>query len=67
MLSLCVLNVYALAEKSGNHPKELTLATTRWCPYTCFDESKKFGIVGLYIRKIIASHNITLSIAMATH
>lgn len=62
LLSLCVFSVYALPEKSENDQKELTLATTRWCPYTCFDERKEFGIVGLYIEKILSSHNIHLSV-----
>ena len=42
-----LLNGYAVAEKSLHASKELTLATMRWCPYTCFDEQKEFGIVGL--------------------
>ncbi len=51
-----------MAEKSEHASKKLTLATTRWCPYTCFDERKEFGIVGLYIEKILSSHNIHLSV-----
>jgi polar amino acid transport system substrate-binding protein len=62
MLTLCLLNGYAMAKKSEHNSGELTLATTRWCPYTCFDEHKEFGIVGIYIKKILSAHNIHLSI-----
>lgn len=42
---------------------ELTLATTHWCPYTCFESKNEFGVVGAYIDKIMSSYSIQLSVS----
>jgi len=51
-----------LAAKDGNNVREITLATTKWCPYTCFESRKEFGVVGLYINKLLSAYGIKLSI-----
>lgn len=61
-LYLFVCNFTVLAEETTGKLKKLTLATTKWCPYTCFDNSKEFGVVGLYLRKIISSYDVELAI-----
>lgn len=62
-VSLFTLNVNTLAKEIADRPQNLTLATTKWCPYTCFDESNKFGIIGIYIKKIMTPYGINLKIS----
>lgn len=43
---------------------DLTLATTYWCPYTCVNEGKDSNIIGNYVTRILAKHNINLKIVV---
>ena len=51
-----------LAEPSNALPKKLSLATTNWCPYTCFDNNPEFGIIGIYLKKILSAHDVELTV-----
>jgi polar amino acid transport system substrate-binding protein len=62
LLFLLVFNFSVSAESVDDKRTELTLATTKWCPYTCFDSSNEFGIVGIYITKLLSAYNIKPSI-----
>jgi polar amino acid transport system substrate-binding protein len=62
LLSFLLFSLTISSTEVKDKPRELTLATTKWCPYTCFDKNKKYGVVGTYIRKIISSYGIELTI-----
>jgi len=42
--------------------KQLTLATTKWCPYTCSEQGDEANIIGKYITELLAKHNITVNV-----
>lgn len=62
LFSLLLLSFSAFSTEVKGEPRKLTLATTKWCPYTCFDKSKEFGIIGVHLKKIISSYGIELTI-----
>jgi len=62
--SLCLAVGLTFPTTAEEPLKELTLATTTWCPYTCFDSGDasdgEFGVVGQYVDKLLSTHNIKL-------
>lgn len=60
---LLLLLIFTLNFKSnGQEQTTLTLATTKWCPYTCVNQDKSSNIIGRYIEKILLKHDINLKI-----
>lgn len=56
-LTACSFIAYA-----NDNQKQLTLATTQWCPYTCVSQGDKGNLIGKYLSDILAKHNIHLSV-----
>lgn len=50
---------------TGKAQTTLTLATTHWCPYTCIDEGIESNIIGEYVSRLLAKHNVMLKIEMS--
>ena len=46
----------------GQGQTTVTLATTKWCPYTCVNQDKNSNIIGRYVEKILLKHNIILNV-----
>lgn len=43
-------------------PMSITLATTNWCPYTCGRVKQDHGVIGSYLKAILAQANVTLKV-----
>ena len=46
----------------AQQPRAITLATTAWCPYTCTDKQFNHGVIGHYIKQILADNDIQVTI-----
>ncbi|TPH17303.1 substrate-binding periplasmic protein [Litorilituus lipolyticus] len=42
--------------------KQLTLATTKWCPYTCAEKGYEANIIGKYVTELLEKHNIMVNV-----
>lgn len=69
LLGLCVFAFQSIAiqakntdvsESTSNH--QLTLATSRWCPYTCDNNAGEFGVIGRYLTLVFGQLNVELTI-----
>lgn len=60
---VCLVFIFLLTlPLLANPKKQLTLATTTWCPYTCKNSEQKFGFIGEYINILLSGQGIAIKI-----